>query len=358
MYGWSTTLTTAPTDYQRATISSYTAGAKTATFKATTKDTQTGQYYLWVKPVTLTNVATGAQTEIKKSTGTFYIDNAPPTVNKPTATTQNWTNQDVRLSGTAIDEQSGIVAWQFSKETNLGATSGTWNTISATNSQISKQENVSTSGTWYFYAKDAVGNVRRSDNGVEAKIDKDKPEIITELSGTSSSSSSIDLSIKVKDKLSGLGKIVWKYKLSTASKYESIPDPYTTMNGTNAGATTEQTKTKTISGLTAGTYKIYAEIYDVAGNMKESNEITVITETPDPENCTGVARLTINYFTAGPCGHGNTWSMASCSYHCDICGLTGGGLWSGGHGSCGCGSPSNVDLGNHKYEIYQYYRAF
>ena len=53
---------------------------------------------------------------------------------------------------------------------------------------------------------------------------------------------------------------------------------YTTLNGETAGATTQQTKEYTLSGLTAGTtYNIYAVVYDVAGNSTQSSTITVST---------------------------------------------------------------------------------
>ena len=79
----------------------------------------------------------------------------------------------------------------------------------------------------------------------------------------------------VTDANSGLSKIVWYYKLSTATSYTSVTDTYTTMNGSTAGTTSAVSKTKAITNLTKGTYNAYAIAYDVAGNSKQSSTINI-----------------------------------------------------------------------------------
>ncbi|MBO5413079.1 MAG: hypothetical protein J6A29_02015, partial [Clostridia bacterium] len=107
------------------------------------------------------------------------------------------------------------------------------------------------------------------------------PTISTALSSSNVTTSGFTLNIGVTDTLSGLSKIIWYYKLSTASSYTSATDTYTTMNGATAGTKTAVTKTKAFSGLAAGTYNAYAVVYDVAGNSKQSSTITItmITQT-------------------------------------------------------------------------------
>ena len=74
-YGWIPKGGSTPEGgYKTATISSYSAGAKTATFSATGSG-YTGEYYLWVVPNTLKDVAGNSQTGTVKSTGTFLFDN-------------------------------------------------------------------------------------------------------------------------------------------------------------------------------------------------------------------------------------------------------------------------------------------
>ncbi len=121
-----------------------------------------------------------------------------------------------------------------------------------------------------------TGNIGEIATGNVMKIDKTKPTISEEtpLKVTDLTTNSISLKIKVKDELSGLSKIKWCYKKSTDSEYKTEEDEYQTMKGSIAGATTEQEKTKILKGLTSGTtYSIYAEVYDVAGNMTQSSMI-------------------------------------------------------------------------------------
>ena len=80
-YGWSTSYTTAPTSWETASITTYSSGAKSTSFTATATGL-TGRYYLWVKPVTLKDVAgnsvnTSLYTKLPKL---FYLDNTAPTI--------------------------------------------------------------------------------------------------------------------------------------------------------------------------------------------------------------------------------------------------------------------------------------
>ena len=112
-----------------------------------------------------------------------------------------------------------------------------------------------------------------------SNIDAIDPTIEGNTIQTSATTNSIELKIKVTDSKSGLSKIKWFYRKSTDDKDTNVEDVYQAMNGTIAGETTQQEKTKTLSGLIANvTYHIYAEIYDVAGNMTRVPPTGTITQ--------------------------------------------------------------------------------
>ena len=205
-------------------------------------------------------------------------DTVAPTINS--LTSANWTNSSngVVLTGKATDTYAGISYYQFSTNSSLNASSGGWTAITNTTSQITQTYSAkSDNTTYYFYVKDAANNVTKT--SVVAKLDKVAPTISTDLSGkTDKIATNLNLSIGVADSTSGLSKIIWYYKKSTDTTYSSVTDTYTTMNGATAGTKTTVTKTKKLTGLTANTkYNIYAVVYDVAGNKKQSSTVNIST---------------------------------------------------------------------------------
>ena len=96
------------------------------------------------------------------------------------------------------------------------------------------------------------------------KIDK-TPATIS-ISATATGTSTGTLSAVVDDKESGLSQIKWEWGTNT-NYGNSATDKYTSMNGTNAGTIGSTTKTKSLTGLSAGTtYYVRITAYDVAGN--------------------------------------------------------------------------------------------
>ena len=93
-----------------------------------------------------------------------------------TANTTAWTNGNVILTGKATDIGSGISYYQFSTNGSLTASSGGWTSITNTKSEISRTYTVSSNGTYYFYAKDAAGNINKK-SIVVSNIDKTAPTI-------------------------------------------------------------------------------------------------------------------------------------------------------------------------------------
>src|SRR5699024_5290893 len=61
------------------------------------------------------------------------------------------------LIGTSQDKQAGLVGYAFTK---TSSTPTSWNTLSKTTNKISYQYEVSKTGTYYFWVKDAAGNTK------------------------------------------------------------------------------------------------------------------------------------------------------------------------------------------------------
>ncbi len=184
----------------------------------------------------------------------------------------NWTNGDVTV--TLTNNAGSAYKLQYSKDNG-----GSWGDYStgivysangAIQARLTDNKNAN-----------ETGNVGAVVSGNVLKIDKTVPSIstATPLTATSTTINSIALKIKATDTNSGLGKIKWYYKKSTDGSYTSVEDIYQAINGTVAGATTEQEKTRTLTGLTVGTtYNMYAEVYDVAGNKTTSSTINATTK--------------------------------------------------------------------------------
>ena len=90
------------------------------------------------------------------------IDKSAPTMATLTISPTGYTTEDVTITGKATDTRSGIVAYQWSTNSGLTASSGGWTSITATNSQITQTYTASANGTYYFYTKDSAGNVGKT----------------------------------------------------------------------------------------------------------------------------------------------------------------------------------------------------
>ena len=84
------------------------------------------------------------------------IDKSAPTMATLTISPTGYTTEDVTITGKATDTRSGIVAYQWSTNSGLTASSGGWTSITATNSQITQTYTASANGTYYFYTKDSA----------------------------------------------------------------------------------------------------------------------------------------------------------------------------------------------------------
>ena len=146
----------------------------------------------------------------------IYVDDIAPTINALSANTNNWTNQNITLTGKATDIGSGLVAYQFSTNNSLTSSSNGWTTITNTKSEISKTYTVTNNGTYYFYVKDSSGNINKKSISI-TNIDKTSPStpVITNSSKGNWTNSSITLSWTSSD-TGGAG--IKKYQYSHDNK--------------------------------------------------------------------------------------------------------------------------------------------
>ena len=119
-----------------------------------------------------TNIVTSGVEHILK------VDKINPIINQLSLDNNQWTSIGKEITGKAIDELSGIVAYQFSTQDNLTNSSEGWNSIENTVVETVQTTQVSEDGKIYFYVKDAAGNI--SSVNIDTKIDKIGPIITFE----------------------------------------------------------------------------------------------------------------------------------------------------------------------------------
>ena len=124
------------------------------------------------------------QTGVSKSLTIANIDKELPVIDTLASSNPNPVNTDIVLTAKATDSLSGIIAYQFSTNSNIVASSSGWNEITRTTSQITQNYTVTTNNTYYFYVKDAAGNINKSSIVVN-NIDKEAPKITNIYTGTS-----------------------------------------------------------------------------------------------------------------------------------------------------------------------------
>ena len=197
---------------------------------------------------------------------------------KYTKTNTNWTNDNVTGITTTIelntDKNVEGYTIQYTKfaegeeVTTEKLQNATWENYEASGI-VSKQNEI-------IYSRLYDGtNATTYTSTTISNIDIEKPTINTELNSSNATTKGFNLNIGITDTKSGLGKIEWYYKLSTAGSYTKVEEEYTPLNGSVVGATSATTKTKAITNLTGGTYSAYAIVYDVAGNSEQSGTIEI-----------------------------------------------------------------------------------
>lgn len=132
-----------------------------------------------------------------------------------------------------------------------------------------------TNGTIYarFYDKTTqeIGNIMAINVN---NIDKTPIQITNQITCTGNSSNSISVRLTTIDNESGFCKVVWHYTVISTGEHYTTEDVECNMNGYETGNRENVIKEKILTNLRQGNlYEIYAEIYDVAGNMVRTNAI-------------------------------------------------------------------------------------
>ncbi len=186
----------------------------------------------------------------------------------------------VNLTGTAIDTNSGLVAYQFTQ--SASEPTGGWIEIENTNNRITQYRNeITSNGTWCFWVKDAAGNTSSASYTIN-NIDT-IPPIATLSPSTTSSVSSLTLNGVGIDNESG----VKRYVITTSASKPS------------SGWTTLQTPQQRVNSkytvTSNGTYYLWVE--DVYGNVgKASYKVSNIHVGPRVSSVT-ISNISDNGFT-------------------------------------------------------------
>lgn len=184
------------------------------------------------------------------------VDNTAADWIKLEKNTENYA-KNVILTGTAQDSKSGLVAYQFTTTDNITENSSGWISIDRTNEVITQNYTATSNGTYYFWVKDAVGNVNVDKVSIKIdNIDSVGAESISLTSNTSTYTKSLTLTGKATDTLSG----IVKYQITTSSSKPSS-------GWTTTSAKSSVTATKTISSN--GTYYFWIE--DAVGNTSKAS---------------------------------------------------------------------------------------
>ena len=200
----------------------------------TFKITANGTYYAWAKDA-VGNVS------VAKAFSVTKIDKTPPTIQSVTMPEQWGITLDITINAT--DTESGVLSYGIS-QTNSAPSA--W--------QPSNKFVVKSNGTYYAWAKDAVGNVSISKMFSITKID-DQPPIITDVTEQADWGKTSSVTITAEDAETSIAG----YTYTTTSSAPSISTSWQSIN--------QLTVSKN------GDY--FAWVKDVAGNISSSKAFSV-----------------------------------------------------------------------------------
>ncbi len=206
----------------------------------------------------LLSVTDGTNTITSDVEHILKVDKIAPVINELSLDNEEWTTTGKVITGKAVDGLSGIVAYQFSNQDNITVSSNGWNNIENTNNEITQTLEVNESGKYYFYVKDAAGNI--ASVSIDTKIDGLGPVItFTRANG--------ETIINVTD---------------TGSGVKTIQYAWTTENvEPNSENWVDYTEAVTYNGTSKGTIYLWAIAKDNAENTTTSS--TIFNEIKKPE---------------------------------------------------------------------------
>ncbi len=277
----------------------------------------------WSTNASATTATYGNSASVKNLTTTangtvtlyaIWKDTTAPAMTTPTISPSGWTNGNVTLTGKAIDSGSGIIAYQWSTNSGLTASSSGWTSITNTKSQISQNYTATANGTYYFYAKDASGNVGKTSIKI-GMIDKTMPSANIQLASTTTTTIiPINATVTHTDSESGVKISSCKWVLNTTStNIGTNPNSYT------GGVFSSNSQKIALKLENIGTYYLHVLTIDNVGNSKEtiSDKITVTYSLASQVNIGDYVayNTTNNYSYTSPKGtgisHGNGYKNQS-----------------------------------------------
>jgi hypothetical protein len=259
--------------YKLASAAEYTTQTGTTT-SITLNNLSVGSY---VAIATVTDVAgnstSSSQISFEIEEGQAPSDNVNITSVEVPST---WSNSSVNVTVKVSSENSNITHRALVNGTDAPAESA-WTAISNPAKTLTDTVTVNANGTYTVWYKNAGGDTT-SESFTVNKIDNTAPVIENELATSNPTENGIKLTVDASDAASGIKKIEWYYKLASASTYEVVTDTYA--NGEMFIGLADG-KSHTFSNLAAGDYVAYAKIYDGAGNVTTTGQITFTIQGND-----------------------------------------------------------------------------
>lgn len=194
-------------------------------------------------------------------------DTDPPVISNAQQVPVGWSNAEKKITAMATDS-AGVSEVYVSREAT-GALSGINMTNTGSNQYLSDE--TFPAGTYYIYARDALGN--RNDAGVAVvvdQIDLVAPSITNAVQDKTETGVELVFTANVADTGSGIKEVYWSTQASGATSGTAMSkttgDTYTSKN-TNIGVT--------------GTYYIYA--VDMVGNRTTKGVPVILNDVTPPE---------------------------------------------------------------------------
>lgn len=126
------------------------------------------------------------------------------------------------------------------------------------------------------YAVGGVGNIDTKAPEIKTGITEDESQKTTK--GFTVSLDVQDTDIE-EDNASGIGKVVWYYKAAGTDDFNTYKTTeFVAQNSTTNGSRNVETISMTYDNLPTGngTYNVYADVYDVAGNVKPTEVVDIV----------------------------------------------------------------------------------
>ena len=207
-----------------------------------------------------------------------WVDDIAPTMGTLTLDKTGWTNSNVTITAKATDSGSGISHYTFSTAGNLTASSTGWKDITNTKSEITQTYDATSNGTYYFYVKDAAGNINKKSITI-SKIEKTKPTIGS-FTGTTIVNGNTG-TIKASNIADTGGSGLKGYYLSTSSTTPTKNSSWTGSTSSSFTVNLKPTKNTTY----------YLWVIDNAGNISEVKSCTITVQT-------AVAKIGTTYYAS------------------------------------------------------------